>query len=117
MSKTFASYLNSVRTKNVNRTIFSHVNINSIFNNFELLADAVTGSLDALLISETKTDANFTNAQFHLEVFTPPYRLDKKMIGGGTFLYIRKEIPSKEVKNITVGIKGFIVEINIRKKK
>ena len=44
--------------------------------------------LDILLITETKIDSSFPTAQFQIEGFTTPYRLDRDTNGGGTLLYV-----------------------------
>ena len=45
--------LNNLRTKNVNRIILSHLNINSIRNKIDMLSDLVTGKVDILLSVKT----------------------------------------------------------------
>ena len=52
-------------------------------------------NIDALLTSETKIDSSFPSAQFHLEGYATPHRLDRNANGGGIPLYIREDIPSK----------------------
>ena len=54
-----------------------------------------------------------------MEDFSTPYRLDQTVKGGGTFLYIRQDIPSKYIKKTTVNesFEGFFVELNLRSKK
>ena len=49
---------------NLNRIIISHININSIRNKFELLAVAVLGNVNILLVTETKIDKSFPTSQF-----------------------------------------------------
>ena len=68
------------------------------------------------MVSETKIDSSFPSAQFHLEGYTTPYRLDRNANGGGILLYIREDIPSK-LLNTDLSIEGFFVEIRLRKKK
>ena len=43
-----------LRLENQNRLIFNHLNINSIRNKFEMLTNIIQGTLDILLVSETK---------------------------------------------------------------
>ena len=68
------------------------------------------------MVSETKIDSSFPSAQFHLEGYTTPHRLDRNANGGGILLYIREDIPSK-LLNTDLSIEGFFVEIRLRKKK
>ena len=119
LSKSFTSSLKSVRAKNINRIIFSHININSIRNKFELLANAVTGNVDVLLISETKIDSSFTNAQFTIKGFTPTYRLDRNQYGGGLIFYIKDNIPCKRLtpKSVDIEIEAIFLEANFQNSK
>ena len=67
------------------------------------------------MISETKLDQSFPNGQFRIHGFSEPYRFDINGNGGGIFLYIREDIPSKLILN-KMKTEGFFVEINLRKK-
>ena len=71
------------------------------------------------MISETKLDNSFPKSEFLLPGYTEPYRIDRNCHGGGIFLYIRCDIPSKEILNsrLPSPSEGFSVEINLRKKK
>ena len=102
-----------------NRIIITHLNINSIRNKFEILKEVVANKIDILLISETKLDDTFPLNKFILEGFTPPYRLDRTMHGGGLMLFVREDIPSKLLPNINPSgnIENIFIEINLRSKK
>ena len=108
--------LENIRRRNINRLIFAQLNINSLRNKFESLQHMINKNIDVLLISETKIDSSFPSAQFHLEGYATPYRLDRNANGGGILLYIREDIPSK-LLNTDLSIEGFFVEIRLRKKK
>ena len=108
--------LENIRRRNINRLIFAQLNINSLRNKFESLQHMINKNIDVLLISETKIDFSFPSAQFHLEGYATPYRLDRNANGGGILLYIREDIPSK-LLNTDLSIEGFFVEIRLRKKK
>ena len=103
--------LNEMRKKNPNRIIIAHLNINSIRNKFEILKEVV-GKIDILLISETKLDDTFPLNQFVLEVFTPPYKLDKAKHGGGLMLFVSfsKLLPNVDPSG---NIENIFVEINL----
>ena len=103
----------------MNRIIFAHININSIRNKFNLLTDNISDKIDILMISETKLDNSFPKSEFLLPGYTEPYRIDRNCHGGGILLYIRCDIPSKEIPNsrLPSPSEGFSVEINLRKKK
>ena len=51
------SILNSLC--NLNKLIFTKLNINSIRNTFDYLPEQVKGKIDILLVAETKTDNSF----------------------------------------------------------
>ena len=71
-----------------------------------------------MLISETKIDGSFTNSIFSIDGFTPPYRKDRTNMGGGIILYVREDIPSKELKAIYLSNdkEYLFFEINLYKK-
>ena len=83
----------------MNRLIIAQLNINSIRNKFKFLEKDICANLDILLISETKLDDSFPSAQFLLDGFSKPYRLDRCSNGGGILLYIRDDIPSRLLSN------------------
>ena len=102
--------------KNINRLIFSQLNINSLRNKFEFLQHIINKNIDVLLISETKIDSSFPSTQFDLEGYAIPYILDRNANGDVILLYIREDIPSK-LLNTDSSIEIFFVEIRLRKKK
>ena len=117
-SENYSLYLKQLKSKNVNRLIFAHININSIRNKFEMLVDGISGNVDVLLISETKLDKSFPPAQFIIKGYSDPYRLDRNNKGGGLLLYIREDIPSKLLKiNLVSEEECMFVELNLRQRK
>ena len=46
------------------------MNINSLGNKFDLLAEGIKRKVGVLMISETKTDEIFSSRQFYIEGFT-----------------------------------------------
>ena len=71
------SSLCSLKLRNVNRLIFSQININSIRNNFKQLFSLVSNNLDVLLISETKNDNTFPVSYFCVLGYSVPFRLER----------------------------------------
>ena len=67
----------NLRLKNSNKVIIGHINVNSLQNKFEFLAEMVQDKADLLMISETKLDSSFPNAQFYMKSYSKPYRLDR----------------------------------------
>ena len=47
------------RIKHLNRLVLAHLNINSLRNKINLLADQVKGNVDVLAVAETKLDDSF----------------------------------------------------------
>ena len=100
--------LNNLRLKNPNRLICAHLNINSVRNKFDLLSNIIKNNIDILMISETKLDSSFPNGQFQIHGYSEPYRLDRNRNSGG--------IPTKLIDS-QMKVKGFFIELNLRRKK
>ena len=109
--------LQELRRKNNKNVIISHININSIRKKFDNLKHIISGSVDILLISETKIDSSFPSKQFILDGYSLPYRFDRTENGdkgGGLLLFVRKDIPSKALKT-NFSKEGIFIEINFKK--
>ena len=106
-------------SKNNDRLIIGHLNINFIENKFDALVSLVKDKLDILMVSETKIDGSFPENQFLIEGYTKPFWWDRNSHGGGLLLYIREDIPCKEIKThkLPDNIEGIFIEINLRNKK
>ena len=111
--------LKEIKIHNVNRISVGQININSLRNKFEFLNEFVKGYIDILLITETKIDDSFPISQFYIEGFSTPFRLDRNDVGGGILLYVREDIPAKEINTtkFAENIEALFIEINLRKKK
>ena len=90
----YQSVLNSLRKDNLEKLIFTHLNINSIKNMFNYLSEQIRGNVDNLFISETTIADCFLQVQFVIDGFSAPYRLDRNCLGGGLMLFVREDIPS-----------------------
>ena len=113
-----SNFLNDFRKQNPDRLIISHLNVNSLRKKFEFLVLLVKDNTDVLMLSETKLVSSFPHAQFSIEGYSKPYRLDRDRNGGGLILLIREGLlPSKLLSStFNSGNKGyFLVEINLRK--
>ena len=108
-----------MRIANLNRIVIPDININSIRNKFELLAEAVMENVDILIVTETKTDKSFPTSQFIIPSFTSPYRFDRTKEGGGILVYKRADIPSKllNFSYIASDIECLGIQVNLRKVK
>ena len=111
--------LKDIRISNMNKLIFGHLNINSLRNKFDLFSEQVKDSIDILMVSETKLDDSFPEAQVLIEGFHSPFRFrfDCNINGGGIMLYVREDIPTKLLSHDFPGVESFFVEINLHKKK
>ena len=107
------------RLKNKNKVILAHLNINSIRNKFTCLKELVSDNIDVLVIQETKLDETFPERAFMIPGYKKPFRKDRNSHGGGIMVFIRDDIPSREVPQIQgfSDLEGMFVEINLRKSK
>ena len=111
--------LRNPRIKNMCRVIIATLNINSIAGKFDQLKFLIKDNIDILIITETKIDSSFPETQFVIDGFSKPFRKDRNVHCGGVLIYVREDIPSKELLNhiFPEDIEGIFVEINLIKKK
>ena len=95
------SIINKLRIENANRIIIAQLNINSTRNKIDMLSTIVRNKIDILCITESKLDDTFPLSNFLISGFSPP-RLDRSSKGGGILVYVRSDIPSKELKSIPI---------------
>ena len=109
--------IKNLRLSNVNRVIIGNLNINSLTNKFDQLKEIVLKYIDILVITETKLDDTFPNAQFLVPGFSKPFRLDRNRKGGGVMIYVRENIPSKLLTKhvLPSDIECIFLELNFRK--
>ena len=105
--------------KNVNRLVIGNLNINSIARKFDQLKAIIQGHVDILIVVETKLDSTYPTSQFLIDGYSKPYRLDRNRNGGGVLIYVREDIPTKQLfkHNFPCDIEGMFIEINLRKTK
>ena len=111
------SSLQTIHKDNLNKLNFAHLNINSIWNKVDSLADIIKDNIDILMISETKVDDSFLDGQFFLAGIGAPFCLDQNRNGRGIMLFIKNDIPAKVVSTDDRGIERFYVELRFRNKK
>ena len=111
--------LKEYRTKNFGKIILATLNVNSLRYKFDEIKSLVSGKIDIFVINETKLDSSFPTEQFHIPGFSLPYRMDRDRNGGGTMIYVREDIPSKELTRHTFkeDIEGIFIELNFKKYK
>ena len=84
----FKEKLRIIRKLNIGKTIVAHLNINSFRNKFNNLISQITGSIDILMISETRLDKSFPIGQFIIEGFGVFYRADQNVNGAEIMLFV-----------------------------
>ena len=95
------------------------LNINSLAAKFDLLKVIIGNNLDILVLDVTRIDESFPSNQFLIPGYTKPYRMNRNKMGGGIMIYVKENIPSKEVKKhkFVKKVEGMFIEINLRKTK
>ena len=58
----------------------------------------IEGKIDILEVTAAKLDSSFATSQFYINGLTKPYRLERNRHGRGVLIYIREDIPSKELE-------------------
>ena len=111
--------LKNLKLKNTNKFILGHFNINSIVGKFDHFKVLIENNINILVLTETKFHSSFPNAQFRIDGFSATFRLDENRIGGGVLIYIREDMPYKQLTKhiLPDDIEGIFVEINLRKTK
>ncbi|CAH3117207.1 unnamed protein product, partial [Porites lobata] len=86
-----------LKREHPNQQLLFHLNINSLQSKFDELK-VINSELKAgiIVLTETKIDSSYTNAQFSLPNYTI-YRQDRAKGGGGVLTYITSQIPSKKL--------------------
>ena len=104
--------LENIKLKSNHRLVIENLNINSVSNKFDNLKLIIQGKIDILVITETKTDSTFPLNQFAIQVYWKPYRFDRNRNEGGAFMYVREDIPSRELKihNTPEDIESIFIE-------
>ena len=73
-----------------------HLNVNSVRNKFESLELLIKNKFDFFLVSESKLDSSFPEAQFEIPGYRN-FRQDRDKYGGGLMFYINQNIPCKKI--------------------
>ena len=89
--------LKELRLDNPKNLTFSYLNINSVRNKLDSFLEIVLGKVDILIVAENKIDVSFPTAQFSVEGYHKPYRLDVSEKSGGILVYINSSIPSRQL--------------------
>ena len=68
--------LYTLRNENPSNIIFCYLNINLVRKKISDLHEVINGNVNIVSITETKTDASLPSAQFVLDGYHLPYRMD-----------------------------------------
>ena len=89
--------LKQIRVKNIDRVIIDHLNVNFFAKKIDAIKTIIPSNVDLMVFSETKLDSSYPIAQLLIEGFGKPFRLDRNAFGGGILIYVRSDIPCKQV--------------------
>ena len=108
--------LKQLKSKNTERPVIAHLNINSISNKFEPLVSMIKDSVDFLVVTESKLDDTFPHGQFQIDGFSKPIRLDRDRHGGGVIIFVRDGLPCRELRprSLYPGLECTFLKISIR---
>ena len=73
------------------------MNVNSIRNKFVTIQELIKSLFEIFLISETKVDDSFPNAQFKIEGYKS-FRKDRDAFGGGLLFYDNEELNCRSLE-------------------
>ena len=93
-----SNFLVNLRKKYFNHLIIGNLNINSLPNNFEDLNILVKSKVDIIIITESKLDHTFPDSSFRISGYNKPFRKDRNRNGGGILVFIRGDMPCKELQ-------------------
>ena len=114
------SAMRGVRMKYTNNLITAHININSIRHKFENISTLFDESIvDLFVITESKLDDSFPNAQFYTEGYKL-YRKDRNKNGGGIMFYVRSDIPHRTRPDLeckSSHVESLVIEAHIKNDK
>ena len=100
--------MQTIHKDNRDKLIFAQLNINSIRNKFDFLADIIKDNFVILMISETKEDDSFLDGQFSLDDFGMPFWLDWNRNGGVLFFSLEMTFLQKLLLHMTDLLKEFM---------
>ena len=111
--------LKNIRMENLKNIIIGQLNINSLRNKIQDLAELMKGNLDIVVLTETKLDSTFPEKQFLIPGYKKPFRADRNRNGGGVMIYVREDIPCDVLlkHSLPENIEAILIEINLRKNK
>ena len=105
------------RSKYSKNIIFSNLNITSIRNKFDNVRAAIVNYVDIFITAQTKISESFPTAQFAIDGFHKPLRLDATNKSGGLLVYVRSYLPLHQLtKQNIFGHQALVLKINEKEK-
>ena len=86
-----------IKAKHPKSLFFSLLNINYIRNKFVSIKELITRTFAMFLISETKIDDSFLNAQFKIEGYKS-FRKDRDTFEGGLLFYVNEKLNCRSLE-------------------
>ena len=109
-----SNFLLNLRKKYFNHLIIGNLSINSLPNKFKDLKILVKGRVDIIVITESKLDHTFLDSSFRISGYNTPLRKDRNRNGGGILIFIKDDIPCKELQiNFFNEFEVLFIEINL----
>ena len=109
-----SNFLVNLRKKYFNHLITGNLNITSQRNKFEVLNILVKSKVDIIVITESKLDHTFPDSSFRISRYNKPFRKDRNRNGGGILVFIRDDIPCKELQiNLFNEFEVLFIEVNL----
>ena len=91
--------IRKLKLSNRHKIMLGHLNINSLRNKFESIADVIQGTFDIFLLSESFPDKQFSLNNYRI------FRKDRNRYGGGIMFYMNENLLNKslttEIDNLT----------------
>ena len=87
-----------IKAKHPKNLFFGHLNVNSIRNKFVSNRELIKCIFDIFLISATKIDDSFPNAQFKIEGYKS-FRKDRDAFGGRLLFYVNEKLNCRSLEN------------------
>ena len=111
--------LKTLKTAHPDKILIGHLNINSLRNKYNQFHTYFHDNVDVMLVSETKLDESFTNAQFKMNNYHAPFRHDRNKFGGGLMMYINSNIICSRLTmpSHPKDFEAIFVELNLRSQK
>ena len=105
------------RRQYLNNPLIGYLNINSVRNKIADVQIFIQNiPLDYLVLSETKLDESFPNAQFNLDGYELGARRDRDKNGGGLIMFVKRGIICKRISDFELSFSECICsELTISK--